>query len=109
MKYSGLVVGSLSLLAINCGTVMAQPHDDGRPDGGRPDGGHPPAPMEHHTNWAKGQRIGHDDWARGAPVDYHARHLREPPHGYEWRDVDGRSILAAVATGVIADVVVNAR
>jgi Ni/Co efflux regulator RcnB len=54
-------------------------------------------------------RIGHDDWARGTPVDYHARHLREPPRGYEWRNVDGRAILAAVATGVIADVVVNAR
>jgi Ni/Co efflux regulator RcnB len=104
MKYPGLVVASLSLLAMSCGTVMAQPHDDGRPDGG-----HPPPPMEHHTNWSKGQRIGHDDWARGTPVDYHTRHLRQPPRGYEWRDVDGRSILAAVATGVIADVVVNAR
>jgi hypothetical protein len=33
MKYSGLVVASLSLLAMSCGTVLAQPHDDGRPDG----------------------------------------------------------------------------
>jgi Ni/Co efflux regulator RcnB len=103
MKYPGFIA-SLSLLAMSCGTVMAQPHDDGRPDGGQP-----PPPMEHHTNWSKGQRIGHDDWARGTPVDYYARHLREPPRGYEWRDVDGRAILAAVATGVIADVVVNAR
>ena len=36
MKYSGLVAASLSLLAMSCGTVMAQPHDDGRPDGGHP-------------------------------------------------------------------------
>jgi Ni/Co efflux regulator RcnB len=31
--------------------------------------------------------------------------LRAPPHGYEWRMVDGNYVLAAVATGVIASVV----
>jgi Ni/Co efflux regulator RcnB len=104
MKKLDLVAASLSFLAVSCAGAMAQPHDDARPDGG-----HTPPPMAGHANWTKGQRIGHDDWARGTPVDYHARHLRQPPRGYEWRDVDGRSILAAVASGVIADVVVNAR
>ena len=54
-----------------------------------------------HPEWRKGAHIGHDDWGRGQPVDYHSHHLRAPPHGYEWRQVDGNYVLAAVATGVI--------
>jgi Ni/Co efflux regulator RcnB len=104
MKNLDLIAASLSILAVSCAGAMAQPHDDRRLDGG-----HAPPPVAAHSNWSKGQRIGHDDWARATPVDYHARHLRQPPRGYEWRDIDGRSILAAAATGVIADVVVNAR
>jgi hypothetical protein len=29
----------------------------------------------------------------GAPVDYRARHLPQPPRRYEWHEIDGRSIL----------------
>ena len=46
-----------------------------------------------------------EDWRRGEHVDYRERHLRRPPRGYEWREVDGNYVLAAVATGVIASVV----
>jgi Ni/Co efflux regulator RcnB len=49
-----------------------------------------------------------EDWKRGEHVDYHAHHLRAPPRGYEWRLVDGNYVLAAVATGVIASVIVAA-
>ena len=51
----------------------------------------------------------HEDWSRGQPVDWHARHLRRPPHGYEWREVDGNYVLAAAATGIIASVIANSR
>jgi Ni/Co efflux regulator RcnB len=95
MKNLPLVAASLSLLALSCGYAAAQPRND-------------VPPMANH-NWSKGERIGHDDWARSAPVDFRARHLRQPPHGYEWRDIDGRTILAAAASGAIADVVLNAR
>ena len=54
-----------------------------------------------HPEWHKGARIGQDDWGRGQPVDYHSHHLRAPPHGYEWRQVDGNYVLAAAATGLI--------
>lgn len=59
-----------------------------------------------HDEWKKGARMNHDDWNRGDRVDYRHYHLSEPPHGYEWRQVDGNYVLAAVATGVIASVVV---
>ena len=59
-----------------------------------------------HEEWKKGAKMRDEDWKRGAHVDYKERHLRAPPHGYEWREVDGNYVLAAVATGVIASVVV---
>jgi Ni/Co efflux regulator RcnB len=58
-----------------------------------------------HEEWKKGEKIRDEDWKRGEHVDYHERHLRAPPRGYEWRMVDGNYVLAAVATGVIASVV----
>ncbi len=58
-----------------------------------------------HDDWRKGTKIQDQDWQRGEHVDYRQRHLRAPPHGYEWRLVDGNYVLAAVATGVIASVV----
>jgi Ni/Co efflux regulator RcnB len=60
----------------------------------------------HHDEWKKGAHMRDEDWKRGEHVDYRERHLREPPQGYEWREVDGNYVLAAVATGVIASVVV---
>jgi Ni/Co efflux regulator RcnB len=60
----------------------------------------------HHEEWKKGARMRDEDWKRAEHVDYKERHLRAPPHGYEWRQVDGNYVLAAVATGVIASVVV---
>jgi Ni/Co efflux regulator RcnB len=59
-----------------------------------------------HDEWKKGAKIQKEDWGRGEQVDYKAHHLRTPPHGYEWRQVDGNYVLAAVATGVIASAIV---
>lgn len=59
-----------------------------------------------HKEWRKGYHMKHEDWDRGARVDYSQYHLRQPPSGYEWRAVDGNYVLAAVATGVIASVIV---
>jgi Ni/Co efflux regulator RcnB len=59
-----------------------------------------------HEEWKKGYHMRHEDWDRGDRVDYRTYHLRQPPSGYEWRLVDGNYVLAAVATGVIASIVV---
>jgi Ni/Co efflux regulator RcnB len=58
-----------------------------------------------HAEWRKGYHMHHDDWSRGRPVDWRARHFRAPPRGYEWREVDGNYVLAAAATGLIASVI----
>jgi Ni/Co efflux regulator RcnB len=62
----------------------------------------------HHDEWKKGAKIRDEDWKRGEQVDYREHHLRAPPHGYEWRQVDGNYVLAAAATGVIASVIAAA-
>jgi Ni/Co efflux regulator RcnB len=61
----------------------------------------------HHNEWKKGAHIQPNDWSRGDHIDYHKYHLHAPPSGYEWREVDGNFVMAAVATGVIASVVVD--
>ena len=58
-----------------------------------------------HPEWRTGGHIAHDDWGRGVHVDYRTHHLRRPPRGYEWRQVDGNFVLAAAATGLIASII----
>ncbi len=97
-RFSTLILAAAAAL-IAASPVMAQPHDDHH--GGPGDHGGPPGYVQ-HNDWHKGGRIPQGDWGRGAPVDYRSHHLRRPPHGYEWRQVDGNYVLAAAATGLIA-------
>lgn len=60
-----------------------------------------------HDEWKKGAALQKEDWERGERVDYHQHHLRTPPRGYEWREVDGNFVLAAIATGVVATVIAD--
>ena len=57
--------------------------------------------------WARGQRLGYYG-DRYSEVDYRRENLRQPRRGYHWvRDNDGDFLLAAIATGVILQVVLN--
>jgi Ni/Co efflux regulator RcnB len=59
-----------------------------------------------HDEWKKGYHMNAQDWNRGERVeDYRTYHLSAPPRGYEWREVDGNYVLAAVTTGIIASVI----
>ncbi|MDV6330150.1 RcnB family protein [Asticcacaulis sp. 201] len=59
------------------------------------------------SDWRRGGYVSYVDWHRGYVVDYRHHHLRRPPYGYEWRRVDNNYVLAAVATGLIASVIIN--
>jgi Ni/Co efflux regulator RcnB len=39
--------------------------------------------------------------------NYREHHLRPPPRGYHWVQTGGDYVLAAVATGIIADLIIN--
>ena len=59
-----------------------------------------------HREWRRAYHMRHQDWDRGERVDdWRAYHLRQPQRGYEWREVDGNYVMAAVATGVIASII----
>jgi Ni/Co efflux regulator RcnB len=101
-----LAAGSL---AFGSAVFAAQDHhDNGQPDhhespkSDHQDSGHRP-----HPEWKKGGKMPNSDWQRGEKVDYRAHKLRKPPRGYEWRQVDGNYVLAAVATGLIASIILS--
>jgi Ni/Co efflux regulator RcnB len=92
-------VSTLILFGLCTPLVALAQHDDHRDDHHQN--------YVHHQEWKKGYHMRSEDWNRGERVeDYHSYHLSAPPRGYEWRQVDGNYVLGAVATGVIASVVV---
>ncbi len=108
-----MMIGALALSIAAGSAATAQPYGNGRGQGpgdrgqgaahqnwGRDYGG--------AHKWKRGQRMGYNDWSSAPPVDYRAHHLRQPPRGYEWRESNGQYILAAVATGLIASIILNA-
>ena len=99
-------------------------HHDNRPgehrDGDRHDGDHRgsehaqgghdqggPHNFVRHDEWHKGGRMDRKDWKRGERMDYRAYHLDPPPHGYEWRQIDGNYVLATISGGLILHVVIG--
>ena len=59
-------------------------------------------------SWHKGDRMpdAYRD-KRYEVTDWRSHHLSAPPSGYHWVQVNGDFVLAAVATGVIADLLLN--
>lgn len=61
-------------------------------------------------NWHRGDRL--PERYRGNEYvvsDWRSHHLRPPPRGYHWVQSNGDYVLAAIATGVIADMIINSR
>ncbi|MGF6529267.1 MULTISPECIES: RcnB family protein [Paraburkholderia] len=109
----------VSLLGTSVAAI-AQPHNDDH--GQRPvQRGHGRGPAPHeasmggpggpvpHNDWHKGERLPAEYRDRNYVVDdWHDHGLQAPPRGYQWVGVNGDYVLAAVATGVIASVLLNA-
>jgi Ni/Co efflux regulator RcnB len=89
---SVFILAALSV-GLSAGASFAEEHHDGHA-------------YVRHDEWKKGANINHDDWNRGEKIDYRQHHLNAPPRGYEWREVDGNYVLAAVATGLISSVII---
>lgn len=106
-----LTAAAAAIIALTglSGAAMAQPgpdrhgpsgydHHDDRHDDRR-------GPANHHA-WRRGERIDRNEWHRYQSVDWRRHHLRQPPRGYEWREVNGQYVMAAVATGLIASIII---
>ena len=108
-----LLIGAIALSLLAGSAAVAQPngrgHDQGhgnQSNNGQHAGWGRDYGSNHH--WRRGQRVGYNDWNSAPVVDYRQHHLRQPPRGYEWRESNGQYILAAVATGLIASIIINA-
>jgi Ni/Co efflux regulator RcnB len=73
---------ALPILAIALAGMpaMAQDHQDNHT-------------YKQHTEWKAGAKIQQNDWDRGDKVDYRQNHLRQPPEGHEWRQIDGNYVM----------------
>ncbi|MDM0114764.1 RcnB family protein [Variovorax sp. J22R133] len=61
-----------------------------------------------HAEWHRGGRVPNEYRGRGYVVnDYRAYHLNAPPRGYQWVGVGSEFALAAIATGLIAQIVIG--
>jgi len=59
-----------------------------------------------HRHWSRGERLPVAYYApRHIVNDYRVYHLHRPPRGYHWVRVGADAVLAAVATGIVLDVV----
>jgi Ni/Co efflux regulator RcnB len=96
---------TLAAVLLSGGISFAQDHHDDPHDDHHDNNHHDNHAYVRHDEWRKGYRMHQEDWNRGERVDYRQYHLHAPPRGYEWRQVDGNYVLAAVATGVIASVI----
>jgi Ni/Co efflux regulator RcnB len=69
-------------------------------DGGRHDG-------YRHEMRRGGQLPSEYRGSRYVVNDWHGRHLSAPPRGYQWVQANNDYVLAAIATGLIAQVLLN--
>lgn len=61
-----------------------------------------------YQRWARGQYLPQYYWGNQYVVyDYNRYHLRAPPRGYRWYNVNGDFVLAAIAGGLIAEALFN--
>jgi Ni/Co efflux regulator RcnB len=56
-------------------------------------------------HWSRGDRLPHDFAENNHVSDWQSRHLRRPPRGYHWVRSGNDYALAALATGVISQIV----
>ena len=100
------LAGALLIAAVAAPAItMAQDekHDDRRTEQRHDERGAGP---DH--SWHKGDRVPAEYRDKRYEVsDWKSHNLRQPPSGYHWVNVNGDYVLAAVATGVIADLLLN--
>jgi len=79
---------ALSILAVSLASMpaLAQDHQDQDHRDNHT--------YKQHNEWKAGSRVQQEDWNRGDKVDYRQNHLRRPPAGHEWRQIDGNYVMA---------------
>ena len=118
-----LLAASLAVLCLSSSTAFAHDDDHDHDRRGYHHHDHDDDDDHRHHRHHSGKHKGwkkHRDHRRGERIevvylepryyveDYHRYELRQPPRGHRWvRTDDGRFILVAVATGIIADILLH--
>jgi Ni/Co efflux regulator RcnB len=99
--------------------AFAQPRPDDRRGPAPAHDARRPMPPREAASGRNGGPIPHSDWHRGERLpaeyrnrnyvvdDWRAHRLSAPPRGYQWVGVNGDYVLAAIATGVIASILIS--
>lgn len=121
---------ALALSLLGGTAAMAQPHghdDHGRSDQRQDDRGrydqrqddrhdqHYNRGADRHDDrhdnsrahrWSRGERLPSNYYAsRSRYVDYRRHHLRQPPRGYQWVQVDNNYVMVSLASGLISQII----
>jgi hypothetical protein len=108
-----LSLAAILAMGVSSTAALAQPyqHPPGPPPGpgyyhppGHPPGPPPGGPGYHQ--WHRGDYYHGDRYAVNNWSHYH---LRPPPPGYQWVQSGGQFVMIAVATGVVADIIINSQ
>ena len=88
---------------------VTPPHHDDRWDNGRWHWGSYYRPSGYAPHyWRRGERLPFGYYGASYVIgNYYDCGLRAPPYGYHWVRVDHDVVLAAIATGVVLDVIYN--
>ena len=114
-----LIYAAIGFSLLGSTAAMAQRGDHGRGDNDRHsenqreqhdwrgEGRYIAQPNMDHPRWSMGDRVPdhyrHNEYVVG---DWQQRNLRAPPYGYHWlRNDNDQYVLAAVRSGIIADIV----
>ncbi len=101
-----LLVAAVAVPAISM--AQEEHHDDRRTEQRHDNQRHDERGAGPDHSWHKGDRVPAEYRDKRHEVaDWKAHNLRQPPRGYHWVNVNGDYVLAAVATGVIADLLLN--
>lgn len=121
--------GVALILGLSTALASAQSHDHGHQGPGKPPahaqahghhgpGGHKGPHTDHradrgrgagpHHGFYKGDRLPNEWRSRQYVVnDWRGHHLRQPPRGYHWVQTGTDYVLVAIATGVIAQIILS--
>ena len=103
-----ILSAALALSLLGGTATMAQPygHNDHRNDNNsryyqRHDDRHD----NRNHRWTRGERLPNTYYSRSHYVDYRKHHLRQPPRGYQWVQVDNNYAMVALASGLISQII----
>jgi Ni/Co efflux regulator RcnB len=96
-----ILIAAVALSLLGGAAANAQPYGHDNRQDARHD------QRDNHPQWRQGQRLPAQYRTRGHYVDYHRHHLRAPPRGYQWVQVDNNYALVALTSGLIASLVAS--